>query len=90
MTMSVLCIPPTNVVVDNNGHHDMTRLQKENQVHLLLKYQTLNEELLFYQTLNLLIGHNLCPVSNCKISHLVFNHSKTRLVFRPQYIGKAN
>jgi hypothetical protein len=28
--------------------------------------------------------------SNGKISHLVFNHSKTGLIFRPQNIGKAN
>ena len=41
MSMSVLCIPPTYVnaipptnvaVFDNNGHPDMARLQKENQV----------------------------------------------------------
>jgi hypothetical protein len=28
--------------------------------------------------------------SNGEIGHLVFNHSKTGLVFRSQYIGKAN
>jgi hypothetical protein len=33
--------------------------------------------------------HNLCPI-NGKIGRLVSNHSKTRPVFGPQYIGKAN
>ncbi len=28
--------------------------------------------------------------SNSKIGHLVFNHSKTGPVFRPQYIGNPN
>ena len=35
-------------------------------------------------------GHNFLRFTNGKISHLVFNHSKTGPVFRPQYIGKAD
>ena len=35
MSTSVLCLPPTTV--DNNGHQDVARLQKENQVSFCLQ-----------------------------------------------------
>jgi hypothetical protein len=31
-----------------------------------------------------------CRFSNCKIDHLVFNHLKSKPVFNPQFVGKAN